>query len=479
MNKAIVTERDFMSTTLNRRDFIQAACTGAAALPLAVMGRVRAARGRPNVLFIMTDEQLKDTLGCYGNEMAITPAFDSIAARGVRADSCYATQPVCSPCRSSMVTGLCPNATGVVENQIPLPPDLFSWPRALHEQGYKTAHIGKWHLGVDPVPDYWDVWQGYNTGWKHWITGEPVYQKPGEPLEDYEQRVKAGDRSTAAGEEHVGRYRPDLETDHAIDFIRRCGDDPFLCWISYYPPHTPKVAPEEDVALHRGKFATEEQDIYHAMVHRLDKNVARLLATLDECGLRENTLIVVVSDHGENFPLRWNNHIKRLCYDQAANVPLILSWPGVLPEGRVVKEVVSVADLAPTILDLAGVDLPATVHGMSAGRLLRGDSTGWHEDVFIQNSPYRTHGGAPEGVDVSMRERCVVTDEWKLILNTVRDPELYRRHQGPPDTRNLFGRADTLEVTRDLAKRLGAWGEKTGDAMTKELIAQWKSHWTK
>jgi arylsulfatase A-like enzyme len=461
--------------TITRRRFLKTSAVGAVAVAAGAQPMPRART--PNVVFIVTDEQRKDTLGCYGNDKAITPAFDSLAARGVRFDSCYTTQPVCSPCRSSMVTGLYPNATGVVENLIPLPADLFSWPRALHAQGYKTAHIGKWHLGVDPAPDYWDLWQGYNTGWSHWIREEPIYQKPGESLEAYEQRVEAGDRSTGAGEEHIGRYRPDLETDHAIDFIRSCGDDPFLCWISYYPPHTPKMAPEEDVALHRGKFETEDQDIYHAMVHRLDKNVARLLETLDQRGLREDTLIVVVSDHGENFPRRWNDHIKRLCYDQSANVPLILSWPGTLPEGRVVKEVFSMADLAPTILDLVGVDVPATFHGISATGLIQGDASDWRQDVYIQNSPYRTHGGAPEGVDVSMRDRCVVTNDWKLILNTEREPELYRRHQGPPDTVNVFGQPDTRDVTRDLAKRLRAWGEKTGDAMAEAIVAQWESHW--
>lgn len=460
---------------MTRRHFLKTSAVGAAALAAGAQAAPR--KRKPNILYIMTDEQRKDTLGCYGNDKALTPAFDRIAAGGVRFESCYATQPLCSPCRSSMVTGLFPNATGVVENLIPLPSELFAWPRGLHEQGYKTAHIGKWHLGVDPVPEYWDVWQGYNTGWKHWVGEEPVYQKPGESLEAYQRRVEAGDRSTGTGAEQIGRYRPDLETDHAIDFIRNCGNAPFLCWISYYPPHTPKTAPEEDVALHRGKYATEEQDIYHAMVHRLDKNVARLLDTLDECGLREDTLIVVVSDHGENFPRRWNDHIKRLCYDQAANVPMLFCWPGVLPEGRVVNEVFSVADLAPTILDLVGVEVPAGLHGISARRLIQGDASGWHQDVFIQNSPYRTHGGAPEGVDISMRDRCVVTNDWKLILNNIREPELYRRDDTPPDTVNVFGQPGNVEVTRDLAKRLKVWGEKTGDTLTGTIIAQWEPQW--
>ena len=460
---------------MTRRSFLASTAAGAAALSEAA----HAAPGsnRPNILFILTDEQRKDTLGCYGNDLAITPAFDGLAARGVRFNSCYTTQPVCAPCRSSLITGLYPTSTGVVENLIPLRPDLFAWPRALHEQGYRTAYIGKWHLGTDPVPDYFDVWKGYNTGWPHWIREEPVYMLPGETAAEYEARIEAGDRSTAAGEEHIGRYRADLETDHAIDFIRNAGEEPFLCFVGFYPPHTPMHAPEEDIELHRGKFASEYDDIYHAMVHRLDKNFARMLATLDEQGLRENTLIVVASEHGHVYPRRWNDHIKRLCYDQASNVPLLMSWPGVLPEGRVVPEVINSADLVPTLLELAGAPWPEDMHGESAVRLIHGDASDWHEDVLIQNAPYRTHGGAPEGVDVDMRERCVVTNDWKLILNTSRDPELYRRHEDPKEEHNLFGQADTLEVTRDLAQRLIAWGERISDDMPADLVQKWESRW--
>lgn len=460
---------------MTRRGFLATAAAGATALTLPPAAASRARK--PNILFVLTDEQRKDTLGCYGNEQAITPAFDSLAERGVRFDSCYTTQPVCAPCRSSLVTGLYPTSTGVVENLIPLRPDLFSWPRALRGAGYRTAYIGKWHLGTDPVPDYFDVWRGYNTGWPHWIREEPVYALPGETAEAFEARVAAGDRSTAAGSEHIGRYRADLETDHAIEFIENANGAPFLCFLGYYPPHTPMHAPEEDIALHRGKFANENEDIYHAMVHRLDKNLARILAALDARGLREDTLIIATSEHGHVFPRRWNNHIKRLCYDQAANVPLLMSWPGALPEGRVMREVINSADLVPTVLELAGIPCPETLHGQSAVRLMHGDAAGWHEDVLIQNAPYRTHGGAPEGADVDMRERCVVSDDWKLILNTARPPELYRRHEDPREEHNLFGGPGTRGTVQDMARRLIAWGERIGDPMPADLVRQWEARW--
>jgi arylsulfatase A-like enzyme len=438
---------------------------GSAGLAASAPGQ---ARRRPNILYIMTDQQRTDTLGCYGNPKAHTPVLDALAGRGLRFSSCYATQPVCSPCRSSMLTGLFPSATGVVENNIPLPAGHYTWPRALHAEGYRTAYIGKWHLGDDPAPDYFDIWQGYHTGWPHWIKKEPVYQHPGESKAAYEARAA----SAAHHGENVGRYRPDLETDHAIDFIRACGDQPFLCWLSYYPPHTEKTVPEEDLAIFRGRFDSEEQDIYHAMVHRLDSNIGRLLRELDALGLRQNTLVVFVSDHGENHPFRWNQHHKRLCTDQSANVPLILSWPGALPEGALVDPVFSVADLMPTLLDLCGMPVPEGIHGRSGVRLLHGDAAGWRDDVFIQNSPYRADAKPIEGRPVAaMRERAVVTNDWKLILNNQRPPELYRRHAGPPDTDNVHGDPGNAGVVQDLRERLRAWGERTGDSITRALLA--------
>ncbi|MCD6288546.1 MAG: sulfatase-like hydrolase/transferase, partial [Candidatus Hydrogenedentes bacterium] len=269
-------------------------------------------------------------------------------------------------------------------------------------------------------------------------------------------------------------YRPDLEADYAIEFIKQNANRPFVCWLSFYPPHTPKTVPDENLALYAGKFDNKEQDIYYAMVNRIDQNIGRVIDTVKKLGLREKTLVVFTSDHGENYPFRWNQHRKRLCYDQAANVPLIISWPGVLPKGKRIDKVVSIVDLAPTILDLCGMPIPETLHGQSAKRLLDGDDTGWHEDIFIQNTPYPPKAKGKPGADIDMRERCVVTDRWKLILNTTRPPELYDRTSPTPDKENLLGRAESKKVVPDLVRRLAVWGRKADDKITDRLIAQWK-----
>lgn len=461
---------------VSRRTFIKTASATAAA---AAISRGAAAQNRkPNVLYIMTDQQRTDTLGCYGNAKAVTPSLDGLAARGTLFTSCYATQPVCTPCRSSMATGLFPNQTGCVENNIHLSPSLFAWPRALRDAGYATGYIGKWHLGDDPVPAYFDRWQGFHTGGGHWLEEEFVFQKPGESKADFQARKASGDRSTAADSQYAGAYRPDMETDHAVAFIRDHGDRPFALWLSYYPPHGPKTVPEEDIPLHAGTYDNEEQDIYHAMVHRLDKNIGRVLSTLDELGLRNDTIVVFASDHGENYPHRWNDHEKRLCYDQSANVPFIISWPGRIPEGQRIDRVFSFADFVPTLLDYTEIDGPGNLPGMSARRLIDGDATGWHEDIFVQNSPYRADAKPKNGLDrAAVRERCVVTDQWKFILNTHRAPELYRRHEGAPDVYNRFHAPELKDTVKDLAARLAAWGKKTDDELTATLLAQWAESW--
>jgi len=421
----------------------------------------------PNVIFIITDQQRASTIGCYGlNDSVKTPALDGLARTGVRFTSCYASQPVCSPSRSSIMTGLYPSATGVVDNcnphtQFYLPDHHFTWLQEMHENGHEVCNIGKWHLGVSrrPIPKYFDVWHGYETGWGHWIVNEPTFPEPGEIQ-------SGGDQPKVEPGNGYGSYRVDEETDFAIDFIRRNRDNPFVCLLSFYPPHGPKTAPAEDVEFYKSMITPHDQAVYHAMVRRIDRNIGRLLSAVDTAGLREDTIIVFTSDHGENYPQRWNEHGKRLCYDQSSNVPLIISWPGVIPQGEVVDGVVSNVDLCPTILDLCDQSWPEEIHGRSAKDLVIGNRSSWDREVMIQNNPYRIWDGKHR----EMRERCLVTGEWKLIMNNMRPPELF--HRGMPEIpeNNLYGGTGTGEPPEDLVERLLYLGEYIGDDLTRTII---------
>jgi arylsulfatase A-like enzyme len=161
---------------IQRRQFVKAAASTGAVLALEELAPVGAgaeagSAKRPNVILIMTDQQRWDSLGCNGNSAAIPPNIDRLALQGVCFDRPYVAQPVCSPSRSSILTGLYPHQTGVVDNDIDLMNHARSFPRLLHEAGYRTGYIGKWHLGprgeggaTDPAPAYFDVWKGYEGG---------------------------------------------------------------------------------------------------------------------------------------------------------------------------------------------------------------------------------------------------------------------------------------------------------------------------
>ena len=378
---------------------------------------------RPNVVFIMTDQQRYDSLGCNGNTNALTPNIDNLAKGGVYFKSSYVTQPVCSPCRSSMLTGLYPHKTGVIDNNITLINHSTSYPKILHDAGYKTCYIGKWHLGpkgegniVDPPPNYFDVWQGYDTGASFWI---------GHKKGKWNVPANSPDQIPAF-EKNPGVYRTDMETDQAIEFIRENKEGPFFLWLSIYPPHGPWTAPIENCRKFKDKV---KYPTYYGMVNRIDENVGRFIKAIDELGIREKTIIIYTSDHGHNFIHKWNDHNKRLCYDTASKVPLIFNWKNHFKIG-LRSELISHVDLSPTILDLCNVDIPEAMQGNSAKNLLDKSTESFRDAVFVENRPYRN-------AEKGMFERCIITNEWKLILNTDRYPELYNRMQDNEEINNI------------------------------------------
>jgi len=213
------------------------------------------------------------------------------------------------------------------------------------------------------------------------------------------------------------------------------------------------------------------------MVNRIDENVGRLVSAIDEAGIRDNTLIVYTSDHGHEFQHRWNPQPKRTCYDTASKIPLIFNWKGKF-ESKVSSELVSHADLAPSILDLCGIKIPERIHGLSTKGLLWGSRSAWRDSVYIQNSPYRRDGRHSEGgKNAGMFERCIVTAEWKLILNSERPPELYHRLSDPQEKDNRYEEAGLDSVRRDLFDKMEKWAWEVDDglALSKWLLYKWKN----
>ncbi len=411
---------------------------------------------KPNFLFILTDQQRFDALGCAGNKIVHTPNLDKLAASGVRFENCYASQAVCSPSRASIMSGLFPTWHGVLDNVYNVDDTTASpdynmrvlWPGLLQKAGYRTAWIGKWHLGENG-PACFDEWYGFNSLLPHWM-GEPQKSK----------------------------YRVELEADQAIDFLKRNKDVPFALCLSHYPPHTPRTAPREFASLYPNMPSLFQ--MYYGAVSAIDWHVGRVLSALNDLGLTDNTVVIFTSDHGEHFGMRPGGANKRGAYDECARVPLIFSAPWCFGisnletpvQANIVKqELVSNVDLMPTVLELAGAEVPKEQHGVSLVPLLKGRSPSWRSAVFIQNRE-SVKGQEPGKVD----SRAVCTREWKLILRDGLSDharslyELYDLRNDPFEFVSVYGK-ESAEVVRKLLVEMDYWAKQIGDKKTLELTA--------
>ena len=411
----------------------------------------------PNVVFFLFDMCRRDAIGAYEMSPAQTPNIDRLAASGVRFENCYTPQALCGPARASIITGLYPHAHGVTGNVYPnkgfFAYDLFhepipnpfldsrfrlwdNFPFLLLNAGYETAQIGKWHLGIGN-PGFFNTWKGFNSGLPHWV-----------------------------GKPHASAYRPDVETGDGLDFIERNAHRPFFLYQSYYTPHSPIDPPKKYLELYKGR--TDPHIDYFAAVSNLDWNVGRIVAALEKHNLLDRTFIVITTEHGRDWTARPGTvNGYDISYDAAARIPLILRYPPLVPQGKVWKSGVSLVDLAPTILEAAGVTCPR-VHGRSLLGDLRSGADKWTRPIVIENV-----AGKP--IDDSLyKERAIRTERWKLILRRFdigaqRGDELYDIEKDPGETRNLIGQAQSRGVVQDLTGMLRQWGEETDDPLAVEL----------
>ena len=410
---------------------------------------------RPNVILLMTDQQRWDSLGCNGNKFVSTPNIDRLAAGGANCTNSFTPWPVCTPVRATMWTGVYPHQHQVIYNSYNMDNLLKE---TSHEQrtvfesmgagGYTTAYFGKWHLG-EKDPGLFDVWEGFNSLGGHWVDNR-----------------------------RDGVYKPHQQTDQMIEFIKEQGTSgkPFFAVNGYYPPHDPYTAPKEFYEPYRGKGVPYAG--YYAAVSAIDYNVGRLMTVLDELGIAENTIVVYYSDHGDMFSYRGSDH-KFTCHEDSIKVPMIFSQPGTIEAGSVITEFVGLQDLMPTVLDWAGLEIPDYLHGRSMTPLLKGEPVPWREAHYTQNITR----------DQFVDQRCIRTNEWKLILSRpvgglrsyTGNHELYDLVNDPEEELNLYNtpRADGhnqylyfppyTEVTAELAQLLKRYALEIDDPLGVDL----------
>lgn len=447
---------------------------------------IASAAQRPNIVFIVADDQAPWAVQFSGYRQAITPHMDRIAREGTYCANAFTPTPVCSPARASILTSRYGVELGIadwinpkIDQGVGLPANVVTWPALLQKAGYTTALIGKWHLG--DLDDQHPTRRGYG-GFVGFRGGRNTPRNP--TLE------KDGQTSQSEG------FIVDIVADEAIDFIARNQDKPFAISVHFREPHTPylpqrdedwakfkdldPVIPNPDypgLDVEAVKKRTKE---YLTAVTAIDRNLGRLLQKLDDLRLANRTIVIYTSDHGYNIGHhgiwhkgngRWilkpeflppgTPHVpvghRPNMFDTSMKVPLAIRWPGVIQPGTVIEKTISHLDWLPTLASITGAGVPpgTVLRGHDISGLLRGQPVAWSDDFYAEYSMKH---------DAQTHMRMYRTPQWKLIRDFNNDgrDELYDLTNDPGETKNLIddprpaARAALVQLDAGILERMTA-----------------------
>lgn len=513
-----------MKPELSRREFAKAATLGAAAFATGACSpsgvprtttsqkTYRSEKKKPNLLFIWTDEQRVDTMAAYGNHKIHTPNLNKLAGQSVVFENAYVTQPVCTPNRSAVMTGLWPHQTGCVKNNIPLPANIPCLPEMLGDSDYRTAYMGKWHLGDEIFAQHgFEEWVSIEDGYRRYYSDGRDRNK----RSDYhhfliEQGYRPDSSNNAFSRSFAARRilehcKPKFLEKKACDFLRRHRKEPFILYINFLEPHMPFFGPlddehnpeeidlphnfsdplEENEPMRyrviqeycRAKYGKDQKDIraligrYWGLVTQVDLSVGAILKTLDDLGLSDNTIVVYTSDHGD---MMGSHHMveKSVMYEEAVRVPWLMRIPQM--QGNIIKKRVSQIDMVPTLLELMDCDVNGRFAGQSLVSLIKTGNIEQHK-VFIEWNP---NSGAMKvkkgGTQLAPKEelrrlenertRTVISpDGWKLCLSDTDKCQLFDLNKDPGETINLFDSGRYDDIIRKLTVLIHKWQETVDD----------------
>lgn len=425
---------------------------------------------RPNVIVFFTDQQRHDTTGVHGNPMGLTPNFDRLARAGTHFYNSFTSQPLCGPARSSMQTGRFATQTGVFRNGIPLSDDAVTVAKVFADAGYSTAYIGKWHLGSeDPVQ------KKERGGYQSWLGANVI-----EYVSDAYDAVLFDEENKRR---KLPGYRVDAITDAAIRYCDSHQEEPFFLFVSFLEPHhqnhTDDYPPPDgyremltatqwtppDLATLKGT-STWHLGGYYGMVKRLDEAFGRLIDALKSLGMLDDTIVMFTSDHACHFKTR-NSEYKRSCHESAVRVPTMITGPGFMAGGQV-RALFSTVDVAPTLIDAAGLVVPKEMTGRSVMPVVRDARALWRDDVFMQISETET-GRALR----TQRWKYGVTSEYHEDLprsDVYREAYLYDLDSDPYEMVNLVGMDAFRGIADDLKARLLRWIAEIEEGHRPEIL---------
>ncbi len=428
----------------------------------------------PNIIYILADDLGYGDLGCYGQSKFSTPHLDQLAKEGMRFTRHYSGSTVCAPSRSVLMTGLHTGHTPIrgnqevkPEGQSPLPAKTITMAELLQEAGYVTGAFGKWGLGFpgsegDPVKQGFDHFFGYNCQrYAHRYYPEYLWEN--------EQKfyLEGNDWSNTV------TYAPDVIQEKTLEFIRRNKDNSFFAYVPLVIPHAELIVPDDEVYKHYlglfpeepykgrtgadygpdmviSRYCSQENPhaTFAAMVHRIDRYVGEIVATLEQLGIAENTIVMFTSDNGPHQeggadPEFFNSSgglrgVKRDLYEGGVRVPFIVSWPGTVTAGAISDHPSAFWDVLPTLSDLVGFEASET-DGISFLPTLRNQIQPTHEFLYWE---FHERGG----------KQAILKADWKAIrLQVGNDPdgplELYNLSTDPYETQNVADQHSDLVAT--------------------------------
>ena len=404
-----------------------------------------------------------------GDEQARTPHIDKLASEGVIMDNTFANTPVCCPARSILLTGQYCHRNGMVANDLRLRESSVSFAKELKKGGYRTGFIGKWHLdGGKRLPGFvppgerrqgFDFWVANQCSHMHFRN--TVFRDTPDPIV-------------------LDKFETDGYADYAVEFLKSAKQDarPFYLTVQWGPPHDPYKAPQEysskyDPAKLKmrpnykqdGKATPDPKLIaeYYAMVTAIDDAVGRILRTVDELGLRDNTIILYSSDHGDMLGSQ-GERLKRKPWEESIKVPGIFRWPGKIKPGTRSDQFFTHVDYAPTLLGMAGLTPPKEMQGANlAAPILAGKRSGPDSAFFQIFGPF-SGDGTNDGW------RGVRTDRYMYARYKDKPWVLYDIAKDPFQLNNLAGEPSAKSLQGEMERKLSQWMERTGDT--------WSHNWT-
>ena len=441
------------------------------ALAISLVG-IAATSPRPNIIFILVDDLRWDGLGCTGHPFVKTPNIDRIGREGVLFKNFFVSIPLCSPSRGSFLTGQYAHTHGVIDNgdHSALSHKLVTFPRLLHDAGYETAYVGKWHMGTDDSP---------RPGFDRWVSfkGQGTYEDPTINVD--------GQASKVTG------YMTDILNEHALNFVKAEHKKPFVLYLAHKAVHGPFTPAERHKDLYSDtpfKPAPSAQDslegkpvltrsIQSAGAEKkpkrekkakqgngggaggiarnqlramaaVDEGVGQLFQALEKPGQLDNTLIVFSSDNG----YFWGEHglgDKRWAYEESIRDPLLMRYPKLIKAGTTLDQLVLNIDIAPTFLELAGARVPKSVQGRSLLPLFKDAKTPWRKAFLTEYFQEKQATRVPSW-------QAVRTGHWKYIqyADLQGMDELYDIQADPYEMKNLIKKASAQRVLKELQAEL-------------------------